>query len=206
MSPRQTALYFREWGYVRGYCKRHRQPEPDRHELHRQALGYDKSSKEFTNAEFDKVLGVFRSMSMPGSVNSQVRQLEEPRTRKLGKIRELLKCIALYIDDAEGYAREIIRDTVNRGSAQQVSAIEDLSEHPPGPDRPSPLDKLIMDLSRALNGKRGFRATAGDSLHDMNLKAGLQCGCSACAFARRRGRPAPVMAMAGPDLESNEPW
>lgn len=205
MTPRQTALYFREWGYVRGYCKRHAQPAPDRHELHRRALGYDKSSKLFTNAEFDQVLGVFRSISMPGSLNSQVRQLEEKRTRKLGKIRELLKCIGLYIDEPEAYALEIIRDTVNGGSVQQVSSIEELSDHPPGPDRPSPLDKLIMDLSRALNGKRGFRATAGDSLHDMNLKSGLKCTCAACAPRARLPIANSQMVPAGVE-EDNVPF
>jgi len=173
MTPKQTALYFREWGYVRGYCTRHRLPEPDRHALHRQALGYDRSSKVFTNAEFDQVLAVFRGVSMPGSVNSQVRQLNEPRTRDLGKVEELLKCIGLYVEDARAYALEIVRDTVNRGSVHAVTPIEDL----PGWQ----LKKLIMDLSRRLNGRHGLRNLHGDTLHQMKSRAGVKCSCRDCA-------------------------
>lgn len=198
MTPRQTALYFREWGYVRGYCKRHRLPEPDRHALHIQALGADKSSKVFSNEEFDRVLAVFRAVHQPANINAQLRQLGEPRTRKLGKIRELLRCLALYHPNPEAYALSIIRDT------SKATSIEDLSDEIDGPSETSQIDRLIMDLSRAVNGRHGFRARAGESLHEMRTRAGLECGCKRCATLRRT-RLVPAMAMAG-DIEDNEPF
>jgi len=78
MSPKQNSLYWREWAAV------HRaDPQADRHELHIRALGKDRSMKDLTNAEFDKVLGVFRSITRPADLDGQLRQIEQPRTRLL---------------------------------------------------------------------------------------------------------------------------
>jgi hypothetical protein len=197
MNPKQNTLYWREWGALTRACKAAGQAVPDRHDLHVRALGSDKSHKSFTNAEFDKVLGVFRSYSQPAAVDQQLRQLGQPRARKLHKVGELLKCLALYVEDAPAYAREIIRDKVDKGSWRNVTAIEDLSEQAPHPDRPSQLEQLIMTLERALNGKTGLRAKAGHSLHDMRTAAGLKCTCLICI----RRQPRAVLVPAGAEVE-----
>lgn len=205
MTAKQNSLYWREWGTVRGYAKAKRLPEPDRHAFHVQALGADKSHQVFSNADFDKVLGAFRAYHQPANIDAQLRQQDQPHKRKLAKVRELLKCLALYLPDAHAYARGIIRDKVNRGSAQAVTAIEDLSDEPrhytdsEGAVRelPSQLEQLLMTLERALNGKHGFRARAGDSLHDMKLKAGVKCYCASICCPPRR--PA-LVAMNGGEI------
>ena len=69
MTPKQTSLYWREWSKAKralvslSLPKGEGQGEgssPDwdqkRYELHHSALGHDKSSKDFTNADLDKVL------------------------------------------------------------------------------------------------------------------------------------------------------
>jgi hypothetical protein len=96
MTPAQTQKYFREWGAVRAACLARGWAVPDRHELHRRALGRDKSSKAFTNAEFDKVLQVFWSFSKPDSLNAGLRQERQPRTRLEHKIKfEQMKLLAV---------------------------------------------------------------------------------------------------------------
>jgi len=88
MTPAQTALYFREWGRVRAHYLAKgidpKQADHKRHELHRRALGVDKSSKTFTNADLDKVLAVFRAITEPGNLTAQLRQLEQPEQRTAG--------------------------------------------------------------------------------------------------------------------------
>lgn len=84
MTKKQTSLYWREWAKVtKAY------PDADRHDLHHQALGHDKSSKAFTNADLDKALGVFRAISEPANLEAQLRQMDQPCRRLKWKIRRL---------------------------------------------------------------------------------------------------------------------
>ncbi len=85
MNAAQTSLYFREWGAVR----RHfiavgldsKQADNKRHELHIRALGVRKSSKDFRNADLDKVLSVFRAITQPADLSGQIhlQECEEER-------------------------------------------------------------------------------------------------------------------------------
>ncbi len=101
MTPLQNSLYFREWGKVRAACKQQGLPVPDRHELHVKALGLDKSSKDFTNEDLDRVLAEFRALSQPDNLAAQLRQQDQPRSRLLYSIRRLAD---------EPYWRTIARD------------------------------------------------------------------------------------------------
>ena len=78
MTPKQTALYWREWqaAKIAGHLD-----DEDRHHLTREALGEDKSSKDFTNEDFDKVLAAFRRISRPTDLNAQLHALKQPRSR-----------------------------------------------------------------------------------------------------------------------------
>lgn len=88
MSPRQTMLYFREVGKVRDVLKARGLPFGDvqRHALHEKALGEKKSSKDFTNADLDKVLAALQAIYAPGDLKAQLRALEQPEKR-LGKLQ-----------------------------------------------------------------------------------------------------------------------
>jgi len=86
MSPAQTALYFREWGKVRAHYIAKgidpKQAENKRHELHKKALGTDKSSKSFTNADLDRVLAAFYAITRPADLTAQLRQIDQPELRR----------------------------------------------------------------------------------------------------------------------------
>lgn len=119
MTSAQTALYFREWGKVRAVFLVKgidpKQADAKRHALHKKALGSDKSSKDFTNADLDKVLAEFYAITRPGDLGVQLRQQEQVFARKedaAKKIEALLAEIgiernhAAYID---GIIRKVIR-------------------------------------------------------------------------------------------------
>jgi uncharacterized protein YjiS (DUF1127 family) len=177
-------LYFREWGFVRKACKAAAVPVPDRHELHRRALGRDRSSKDFSNEEFDKVLAEFRAISQPASVNAQLRQQRQPRTRLEFSLDELLACIGLYVADAEAYAAGICLDKYGTPDFRDLSDVAVPHKRNPK-ESSSPLDQFRWTLARSLNGKTGLRNKAGDSLHDMKMKAGLPCHCA--TYCAKRG-------------------
>ena len=84
MTQKQNYLYWREWAAVRRV-----DAGADRHALHASALGEDKSHKDFSNAEFDKVLQEFRAISQPANLAAQLRQINQPKTRLIFKIRQL---------------------------------------------------------------------------------------------------------------------
>ncbi len=116
--------------------------------------------------------------------------------RKRDIIRDLIKCIGVYHPHPRAYAAEIFNDKFNswRRYGQPIT-IQDLTDEPVilkgGKEIPSQLDQLIYTLSACLNGsgklrgkkrsRLGFRVAAGDTLHEMKMKAGLFCDCAECA-------------------------
>ncbi|MBA4136730.1 MAG: hypothetical protein C0518_05380 [Opitutus sp.] len=109
MTPRQTAKYWSEFQRVRdvliarGIDKQ--QIESKRHELHKKALGHHKSSKDFTNADLDKVLAAFLAITEPGNLRAQLRQLEQPAARKADvwtQIEAILSELRIGTDAATG--------------------------------------------------------------------------------------------------------
>jgi hypothetical protein len=84
LSKIQMALYWREWAAckvvrkARGLCA----TDEARHALHAQALGMDKSTKDLTNRDFDRILAIFRTFSRPDDLNAQLRAEDQPEVRK----------------------------------------------------------------------------------------------------------------------------
>jgi hypothetical protein len=97
MSPAQTMLYFREWGRVRDVRKSAGLPcgDVERHALHKKALGVAKSSKDFTNADLDKVLAAMRAITEPGNLTAQLRALDQQALRN-NEARNA--CLALLVE------------------------------------------------------------------------------------------------------------
>jgi hypothetical protein len=181
MTPKQTAWYWREWQSVVGACKRFGYPNPDRHELHRRALGRDKSSKGFTNADLDKVIAVFRSVSKPNSVEAQLRQLRQERTRLEWTItqRQAALLAAMMAGEntldrqltAERYIVDLMRD---RFGTADITALS--HERRPGAAK-SPLEMLRDTLDARINTLRQER---GWSIHELHQVAGIACPCAGC--------------------------
>jgi hypothetical protein len=187
MTKAQTQLYFREWASVRKA-----KPDADRHALHIAALGVDKSSKAFSNSDFDRVLGVFRAISQPGNLNAQLRQSEQVRHRLEHRLSEILQCLGLYVDDPCVYVAKVMADKFGNS----VTGLDDLSHEPrlvrdeqsqEMSAKPSELLMLVMtlwDRVQALRRKRG------DSLADMFQQAGI----AVAKFGKGAGEPAPAKA------------
>jgi hypothetical protein len=94
VNAAQTRKYWWEWSRARefylGRGLTHEAADAKRHELHRKALGRDKSSKSFSNADLDKVIAAFRAVWDGGNLDAQLRQIEQPEQR----LRELHARIA----------------------------------------------------------------------------------------------------------------
>jgi hypothetical protein len=104
MTDAQVGLYRREWGKARAVLRRTlsaKAADEERHAIHIQALGKDKSSLSFNNADLDEVLKLFRSISQPANFVAQVELVDMGATRKRWTIRHLLSALALDEEDAE---------------------------------------------------------------------------------------------------------
>lgn len=119
MTTRQKALYWRTWSRVRrllidlaGYTPK--EADQERHNIHREALGQDKSSKDFNNRDLDSILDHFgeRLVLDSGPANNN-RAEEMPRIRRIHAIK------ALGLPD--GYLESISRDQFKTSDWQALS-------------------------------------------------------------------------------------
>lgn len=95
MTPAQTRLYYRTWSRVRRVLFELGGLSPadadaERHAIHQDALGTDKSSRAFTNRDLDMVLAAFEArlvlITGPGQTD---RATDQPRRRLLFAIDRL---------------------------------------------------------------------------------------------------------------------
>ena len=109
MTPAQTSLYFFEWGQVRKHYLAKgidsKQVDHKRHDLHRRALGRDKSSKDFSNAELDKVIAVFRAVYDGGNLDAQLAQLDQLEFRRTSLIKRCHAAAGSFIEGADDEAK-----------------------------------------------------------------------------------------------------
>jgi hypothetical protein len=114
MTPNQKSLYWRMWSKVRksyiefgGYSPE--DADAERHHLHREALGTDKSSADFTNKDLDRVLDHFRTILVlaEGPTSGTSRAEEMPRRRLIWAIERT------GLGDA--YINSVVRDQFHTG-------------------------------------------------------------------------------------------
>lgn len=117
MTAAQTAMYFSLWGRVRDTYKARGLPCGDvqRHALHLKALGIRKSSKDFSNADLDKVKAAMLAIVEPDNLTNQLRALDQPDQRrdevwkKLYAICEQLRIGNKYAwDEHDLYQRRLV--------------------------------------------------------------------------------------------------
>lgn len=111
MSPKQENFYWSLWGKVKASLLRRgrnaKEAEAERHALHAKALGQDKSHRTFTNAEFDKVIAVFKAEFDDANLTAQITQQTMPRERLLHLIDDLLLVLAKGRNYAQGIVRRM---------------------------------------------------------------------------------------------------
>lgn len=159
MTKAQLNLYRREWSAAR---KAGRLVEADRHRLHVEALGQDKSSLLLSNSEFDQMLAAFRAISQPTNLNAQLAQLDQPRTRLLHRIRDQFACLALFVQHPCNYVAAILRDRFHVEQLEELRADAytrpraQASEAGPkgAPITDSDLEQIRNTLARCLSALR----------------------------------------------------
>lgn len=185
LNERQLKLYWRAWAEVRRV-----NPQQERDELTVRALGKRVSVKDFTNADFDRVLAVFRAVSRPADVDGQLRQQGQARARREHKIDEVMRCLGVYVEDVAGYVARIVADKLGVPVDGSLT-LADVSDEPTVRTRrdgvaypgPSDLEQILMTLWARVQPLRRAR---GHTLHEMKLAAGVPC---ACAKICRKGSP-----------------
>ena len=139
MTAAQTAMYFAEWGKVRqglrDQGKSSAECETHRRDLTRKALGHQKSSKYFTNAELDKVLAAIKAQSGPADFNSQMRVQDSPDIRRAAMMEKCKRaCWEMYQlgdngmanhDDAyiAGTARNVVKKPIENCTAEDLAVV-----------------------------------------------------------------------------------
>lgn len=137
------------------------------------------------------------------------RDTTENRARILRHkiVTELIPCLELYVEDVRGYLTAIMEDKnrwwkIDR-PVRDITII-DLDAKPvfrtdkrTGKPRqwPSLLEQLQFTLAARLNDKR---KAAGDTIHDMRLKAHLPCHCAKCSH--RKLIISPLVPQPEPDM------
>jgi truncated hemoglobin YjbI len=116
MTDRQLSKYRAIWAQIRTRLRTHgltsEQCEDYRHRLTRRALGQDKSSTEFTNAEFDQVLQVFSAELAPVDFGAQLVLQDMPEKRVsllLARIEALSHQLGLDTAGEQAYVDSIAR-------------------------------------------------------------------------------------------------
>jgi hypothetical protein len=123
MTKLQTSLYWRTWAKVRatlidlgGYSKE--DADAERHVIHKEALGSDKSSKLLNNRDLDKILDAFKTYLVlaEGPSKDPARAAAQPCNR------------LIYAIEATGlpdpYLESIARDQFGTSEWRKLNEIE----------------------------------------------------------------------------------
>jgi len=148
--------------------------------------------------------------SLQGGLEEVKPAIETARTARWFIENDLMPCLALYVDDVTAYVSEIAADKFRwrtRDAMQRRITLDDLSDEPvirevrgELKEFSSQLEQLKFTLSGRLNGKDGFRAKAGHSVHDMRTLADLPCRCARCR------KPAVIVLADGPEVAEEHPF
>ena len=126
MTPAQTAMYFAEWGKLRDVLRakgwKNADIEQQRHEVTRRALGVRKSSKDFTNADLDKVLARIAAEREPDNFDAQMALQDSPEKRRVAALEACNRaCWEIYCHGGNnGFAQGEARERYIAGVARNV--------------------------------------------------------------------------------------
>lgn len=149
LSDRQNSLYWLEWAAAKRALMPGRstwtklEENTRRHEITIRALGADKSHLDFSNADFDQVLGELRAISKPGDLNAQLRQVRGAHRRAEWSLHRLM--VKLGVD------RNYVQGIIDRMDFEHAGPIR----HPSLDELTEPeLKKVIIALRKHSRRKR----------------------------------------------------
>jgi hypothetical protein len=201
LSKPQVTTFWRLWAKA---CKAQGwdQLPKDQVEAKRHALLRECGFASLT--EVDRVAGftqvkhrveVLIGTSVQAGLEISDETLNQARVMRHVIRTELMPCLALYEQDPERYLQTIITGLVRWRQVDQPTrppTLEDLDAKPTfsrqGPCHtlrtgPSQLSQALMTLNARIHSKR---REAGDTIHDMRIRAGVRCTCKRCTDARAR--------------------
>lgn len=223
LTEAQLKLFWRTWaaaaraqGWTRENGLKVADVNAKRHEV-LQGLGFSSLTRVDKRDGFDRLIARVRTLagSLQGAMDEVVEQSGD-RKRQLYRLDCALKCLGLYMtpENSATYVHGIcVAKFAPRGSVRR--GWEDL-DHRPRPAaplkdgrprlRPSELEELIITIMGRINGRTGFRAKAGHSVHQMLKLAGVPCNCTLCCSidAPRPRPPARAVQSIVPDPEPVE--
>lgn len=167
---------------------------------------------------FDRLLARVRGLDdqLHKGALDQVKPSNGHRRRLVWKIEWLIKCLGIYLWDgaADTYVRKIVARKFARPGEYPRPWTELSADRTEGQED-SELDQLRMTLNARVNGRNGFRAKDGHTVHEMATKAGVVCYCEACRGARDKARATPAatrprkprkVAAPKPEAVASEPF
>lgn len=143
-------------------------------------------------------------VSVKAGIEAGDTSINDGRVLRFQIINDLVPCLELYLEDVRGYITSIMEDKnrwwkIDR-PARDIT-LNDLEARPvfrfskrAGKmiEFPSQLQQMQYTLTARLNA---LRNAAGDSIHEMRLKAKLPCGCAKCARQNVSLAPVPAAAL-----------
>lgn len=201
LTPSQLRRFWQEWPKA---CRANNWTR----EAGLNAAAIDAKRKEFlarcgfkSLTEVDRVDGftkvlkellVLHGTDLDAGIEAGDLTINKARTIRHQILTELIPCLEVYLPDVRGYITTIMEDknrwwkldrpardiTLNDLDAKPVYRHKDgeLKEFP------SQLEQLRYTLQARLNT---LRNAAGDTIHEMKLKAGVPCVCAPCSRQRR---------------------
>ncbi len=159
------------------------QDREKRMEVLSQAVGrFLKSANDLNNTSDIDAVKAYLGMlcgSIKATVETDHAEIGKARQYRWVIRKEILPCLRLYLDDVNGYMREVFHHR-----ADWSDSLERLS--------PPQVHQALMTLSARLNS---LRAAAGHSMHEMNVKAGVKCkgSCKECRAVQYAKLSGPIL-------------
>lgn len=213
LTPAQVQRFWREWpkscnamGWTKSNGMNAAQIDAKRKEFLLRC-GFDSLTKVDRINGFTKVLNellVLQGTDLKAARESDDLTINAARVARHFILTDLIPCLELYVADVAGFMAEIMEDKNRWWKIDRPSrgmTLLDLDAKPVyRTDRatgkmmefPSQLKQMIFTLSARLNSKR---QEAGDTVHEMRMKAGLTCSCAVCRGSR------PAVSAGDPELE-----
>lgn len=158
--------------------------------------GFDSLTKVDRVDGFTKVLKelqVLQGVDVDAGIESEDLTINKARTLRHFILTDLVPCLELYLADVRGYLTSIMEDKnrwwkIDR-PARDITLM-DLDAKPVyRTDKktgelktwPSQLEQMKWTLAARLNT---LRNEAGETIHVMRLRAGLECSCAVCRGVR----------------------
>jgi hypothetical protein len=203
MTVAQWGTYF---GLLSDVFEKLRIPSKDREakrkQIHTEVFGAPISAKEIDHLEmFGKIKNHLLMLldNVQGTVETDHPE-EEAKRRLITGIRGYQFVLLRALDvDGDHYIKPIIHNRWRASILEDVSAVPEIRYGKPGY---SPLEKLRMDITRAIQSKRKER---GWTVHELHAAAELPCpsstGCVICY-----PKPTAVLITASGETDDNVPF